>query len=151
VVLCKIEIKRIQYPRQPRSKSTEGLISRQLYLSRFATNPCLGSRLWNGRCAPYSRPLAEPHVPVIPPVETLRKPQGSSSRFLLHGKRVDLLRTYPHTYPFLFHHTIFIFSLFILLQALHASLPPFAPTRLLPLIAWSPLLPAFSLAFYFIT
>ena len=27
------------------------------------------------------------------------------------------------------HHTIFIFSLFILLQALRASLPPFVPTR----------------------
>jgi len=80
----------------------------------------------------------------------MRKPQGSRGHFLLHSKRGDLLRTYPRTYPFLFHHTIF-FLLFILLQALHASLPPFEPMRFLPLIAWSLLLPAFSLAFYFTT
>ena len=56
-----------------------------------------------------------------------RKDQGAI--FFLHGKRGDHLCTYPRTYPFLFHRTIFIFSLFILLQALHASLPPFVPTR----------------------
>jgi len=87
-----------------------------------------------------------------PPAETA-KPVGRD-HFLLHGKRGNLLRTYPRTHPFLFHHTDFIPSLFILLQALHASLPPFSPfipTRFLPLIAWSLLLSAFSLAFYFTT
>jgi len=51
-------IKRIQYTRQPRSKSTEQAIVRRVdpeatVPSRFVTNPCLGSRLWNGRCEPY--------------------------------------------------------------------------------------------------
>jgi len=43
---------------------------------------------------------------------------------------------------------------FFSFQTLHASLPPFSPlvpTSILPLIAWSLLLSAFSLAFYFTT
>jgi hypothetical protein len=45
-------------------------------------------------------------------------------------------------------------DLTLLLQSLHASLPPFrplVPTGVLPVIAWSLLLSAFSLAFYFTT
>jgi len=114
-----------------------GLISRQLYLSQFAidyepircrSTVVIASFTNAGRLA-----------------ETMRN----------HGMRGNLLRTYPRTHPFLFYHTDFIFSLFILLQALYASLPrfsPFVPTRFLPLIiAWSLHLSAFSLAFYFTT
>ena len=78
------------------------MISRQVYLSRFVTNPCLGSRLWNGRCELYSRPLAESPVPVLPPLSKPcenRKDRGATSSFTAsEGTSYALTHALTHSY-----------------------------------------------------